>query len=65
MDELIIHTDSGMDLSIVINPEEADNNILITWFFATDYVDSIDVRASGDTVWTTITKEEWQDGKDL
>ena len=61
--EVVVHTDSGMDLEFTYDPRDRDNSILKTWLFATDFVDSIDIRSVGDYVWSVITKEEWQDGQ--
>lgn len=61
--EVVVHTDSGFDLEFTYDPRDRDNSILKTWLFATDFVDSIDIRSVGDYVWSVITKEEWQDGQ--
>lgn len=61
--EVVVHTDSGVKLRFVYDEDEADNDVLRTWFFATEFVDSIDIRKVGDTVWSNISVEEWKNGR--
>jgi hypothetical protein len=61
--EVVVETDSGMTLEFTYDPKDKDNDILRTWLFATGFVDGVLVRGVGDTVWTTMTKEEWEDGQ--
>lgn len=60
--EITVKTDSGMILNFTYDPTEVDNSILTTWLMATDFVDSYEIRNVGDTVWTTISKEQWHNG---
>lgn len=58
--EVQIMTDSGMELQFTYDPRDKDNDILKSWFFATDFVETILIRNVGDFVWTALTKDEWQ-----
>lgn len=60
--EVVVHTDSGVDLQFTYDQTDADNDVLQTWYFATEFVDSIDIRKVGDTVWSNISVEEWRNG---
>jgi hypothetical protein len=61
--EIIVQTDSGMDLEFTYDRRDQDNDIMKSWLFATGYVDSITIRRVGDIVWSVITKEEWANGQ--
>jgi hypothetical protein len=59
--EIQVITDAGMTLEFTYDPREQDNSVLKTWLFATDFVDGILVRGVGDTVWSSLTRQEWLD----
>jgi hypothetical protein len=59
---MTVKTDSGMVLNFTYDQLDVDNDIIGSWLFATDFIDIIEVRKVGDTVWTTTTKEEWKNG---
>lgn len=59
--EIQVMIDAGMTLEFTYDPREQDNSILKTWLFATDCVDGILVRGVGDTVWSSMTRQEWLD----
>ena len=61
--EIIVHTDSGMDLEFTYDRRDQDNDIMKSWLFATGNVDGLLIRNVGDTVWSSITREEWEDGQ--
>jgi hypothetical protein len=61
--EVVVETDSGFTLEFTYDPRDKDNDILRTWLFATGFVDGVLVRGVGDTVWSSMTKEEWQIGQ--
>lgn len=61
--EVRVNTDSGMILDFTYDERDVDNSIIRTWFFATGFVDSVEIRKVGDTVWSLITKEEWENGQ--
>jgi hypothetical protein len=61
--EVVVHTDSGMDLEFTYDARDKDNDIIKPWLFATDYVDSISIRQVGGVIWSVMTKEDWQNGQ--
>lgn len=61
--EVIVNTDSGMDLEFTYDRKDQDNDILKSWLFATGNVDGILIRNVGSYVWSSITKEEWENGQ--
>jgi hypothetical protein len=58
--EVVIHTDSDTDLQFTYDARDADNYVLRSWFFATEFVDSIDIREVGSTVWSNISLKDWK-----
>jgi hypothetical protein len=61
--EYVVHSDSDFNFRFTFDEDEADNEVIKSWLFATDYVDSIDIRKVGDTVWSNISKREWENGQ--
>lgn len=61
--EVVAQTDSGMLLQFTFDERDADNDIIKTWLFATGFIESLEIRSVGTTVWTVITKEEWEIGR--
>ena len=61
--EVVVHSDSGMDFELTYDPRDKDNSVIKTWLFATGNVDGLLIRNVGDTVWSSTTREEWEDGQ--
>lgn len=61
--EITVETDSGIILNFNYDERDVDNDTFTTWLFSTGCVDGIEVRSVGGTVWSSMTKEEWQIGQ--
>lgn len=59
--EIQVMTDSGMELEFTYDPRDKDNEVLKTWLFSTECVETILIRNVGDFVWSSISRDEWED----
>lgn len=59
--EYRVITDSGAVLEFTFDPNDADNDVIKTWLFATECVESVEMRNVGSVVWSVFTREEFEE----
>jgi hypothetical protein len=59
--EVVVNTENGLSFEFTFDDRDKNNQYLTNHWFAFGHAESIEVRSVGGTVWSVITKQEWEE----
>ena len=59
--EVVVATNNGLTFEFTFDNRDKDNKYLTNQWFAFGQAKQLDIRSVGDTVWTSTTRDEWEE----